>query len=1120
MAKTLRKRSYDYNDTIATIMQTSPGMERNMYSFIKEIFVNTLGFGSNDVIIDSRINTGGIPDLMINTGGMIRWSVVEVKDESGVFGNINQRQTIFSSKHRYIGIDTEWFIFIDPEYIVIRPVHLGMNKDSYNAEADKVFKWKDLQIEAQFSTALYLISARSAADNSRVVKFRDGDESMIASVKLISDYDKAIFLDSLKLAVDRLNTGFMVSVSEMKDNIFAIAQEIKHFQEKFTGSEVITPNFSVTGGGVNVDNKKEFRQKVHELKKLYHMHYLPFRIANEYVVESTRKEKNEILKEFIAETVNLVISRIILLRFFEDHKFFGKKYLCNGGVKAFQNMKKYFKKKYPILLRLAYEEGSKIYEAVFEESVLDWILYSDNDVLSNAIERSMFYLAQFDFSTIKEDILSGIYSELIPARQRKALGQHYTPPSIARYLVDKTGMKHDKKMLDPACGLGTFLVEGYNIGIGRQVARGRYNFEDVCHYLNNIRGNDINVFSSTISQMQIIWNILSFKADITTKGFPLLFVSGGHDSLRVQRLFGQIDDWADIDTDEYDVVAGNPPYVRPERQQGEFTGDEIDYYMDISHQSDLYSLFIFKAMKSWLKDNGYLGFVLPLSFLDNDSNSNLRQFFSIGGPWKIIEIFDLEEISEIVFPDCTVNPILFIAQKITPSENDTVTLRVGTIDNVKFDMHRNVIGFDLENATTNVIPYADIWTEDGRILTRITPERKRIIDKIEAAATARFKDLAMEYWVGLKRNTIEKWAKNKPDTPDGLRWESRRMLCRGAVFRRQVHKADDGTGYAIFKGENITPCLLEGLPVETNIDAQKMSSPSLWKYPDLLPENGFAFAMIALSPIAAPFNPQKQCLLDTATPFIPREDIKDFPLDFTILSNVYRWYYAIKHREGVISKFWSHIYPSTIERLPWTDNFLPFQNMILDLRTKWLEACREKARSREVFFEKIKELAIETLSERFDRIETLAMAWPDAATEKKAGETWYRIHIGDLYNYFDINHQDSYEEIQKILPIYGVNIDRNTVLSLQLPRPEAKKEWIEAISQWQNSDADQRIMNAIYELDTIIADAFDIVSELPFILSDIKDDRLFKMFTPRLPYIEKSLRGLLKGLERADRYSA
>ena len=85
-------------------------------------------------------------------------------------------------------------------------------------------------------------------------------------------------------------------------------------------------------------------------------------------------------------------------------------------------------------------------------------------------------------------------------------------------------------------------------------------------------------------------------------------------------------------------------------------------------------MFVYKALKNWLKENGILGFVLPLSILDSDDSANLRKLFTSEGIGTILEIVDMEEIAKEVFPDVAVNPILLIVQKRSPKSDDRVVL--------------------------------------------------------------------------------------------------------------------------------------------------------------------------------------------------------------------------------------------------------------------------------------------------------------------------------------------------------------------------------------------------------------------------------------------------------------
>jgi len=57
-----------------------------------------------------------------------------------------------------------------------------------------------------------------------------------------------------------------------------------------------------------------------------------------------------------------------MLRFFEDHGFFeGKRYLCNGGVAAFQTWRKHYKSSYAWFLRESYGAAAHLAAAFFEE---------------------------------------------------------------------------------------------------------------------------------------------------------------------------------------------------------------------------------------------------------------------------------------------------------------------------------------------------------------------------------------------------------------------------------------------------------------------------------------------------------------------------------------------------------------------------------------------------------------------------------------------------------------------------------------------------------------------------------------------------------------------------------
>lgn len=94
-----------------------------------------------------------------------------------------------------------------------------------------------------------------------------------------------------------------------------------------------------------------------------------------------------------------------------------------------------------------------------EDDFFHWIGRDD----AAAALRPMFKhmrdtLQRFDFSKVDEDILKGVYQELIDRDTRQSLGEYYTPDWLCeRVVAHLQPLKADQKILDPTCGSGSFL---------------------------------------------------------------------------------------------------------------------------------------------------------------------------------------------------------------------------------------------------------------------------------------------------------------------------------------------------------------------------------------------------------------------------------------------------------------------------------------------------------------------------------------------------------------------------------------------------------------------------------------------------------------------------------------
>jgi len=63
----------------------------------------------------------------------------------------------------------------------------------------------------------------------------------------------------------------------------------------------------------------------------------------------------------------------------------------------------------------------------------------------------------YDFSHIDEDILKGVYQDLIDRDTRHSLGEYYTPDWLCETIVADLKLESGSRVLDPSCGSGSFL---------------------------------------------------------------------------------------------------------------------------------------------------------------------------------------------------------------------------------------------------------------------------------------------------------------------------------------------------------------------------------------------------------------------------------------------------------------------------------------------------------------------------------------------------------------------------------------------------------------------------------------------------------------------------------------
>jgi len=161
-----------------------------------------------------------------------------------------------------------------------------------------------------------------------------------------------------------------------------------------------------------------------------------------------------------------------------------------------------------------------------EGDLLSWYLNDWNDAIEKAIRGIIERLNQYDPETMElvpdetRDILKKLYQFLVPKQIRHDLGEYYTPDWLAERCLNQVGYgvkKRDllqKRVLDPGCGSGTFLI----LAIKRAKEHARLKNIDPADTLTqitkNIVGFDLNplaVISARTNYLLAIADLLKHK---------------------------------------------------------------------------------------------------------------------------------------------------------------------------------------------------------------------------------------------------------------------------------------------------------------------------------------------------------------------------------------------------------------------------------------------------------------------------------------------------------------------------------------------------------------------------------------------------------------------------------
>ncbi|SKB83080.1 HsdM family class I SAM-dependent methyltransferase [Dyadobacter psychrophilus] len=200
--------------------------------------------------------------------------------------------------------------------------------------------------------------------------------------------------------------------------------------------------------------------------------------------------------------------------------------------------------------------------------------------------------------------------------KKKLLGQVYTPFPIVDKILQDSGLYNvdltNKKILDPACGDGRFLVP-----IVEHIIKSTDN-EQLIIVLSQIYGWDVDRNALEICRKNL-------DALVEPLGISIRW------NLKLCDALKQVEKRL-----KFDFIVGNPPYIRiqhlPIKQR---TFIQSHYHFCKKGSTDAYIAF-FELASKLLSPDGICGFITPNGFLTSETGKPLRSYFQQNGNLKQI----------------------------------------------------------------------------------------------------------------------------------------------------------------------------------------------------------------------------------------------------------------------------------------------------------------------------------------------------------------------------------------------------------------------------------------------------------------------------------------------------
>ena len=139
-------------------------------------------------------------------------------------------------------------------------------------------------------------------------------------------------------------------------------------------------------------------------------------------------------------------------------------------------------------------------EGAVESDFFDWVLADpEGEAL---VRRIMAHVRRFRLREVDSDVLKILYESLIDRDERHGLGEYYTPDWLAAKVVrNAVDRPLEQKVLDPACGSGTFLFHAIRHLLAEAEEAGLLGPQRAAAACDHVAGIDIHPVAVIIARV-------------------------------------------------------------------------------------------------------------------------------------------------------------------------------------------------------------------------------------------------------------------------------------------------------------------------------------------------------------------------------------------------------------------------------------------------------------------------------------------------------------------------------------------------------------------------------------------------------------------------------------------